>query len=133
MNPYLGLVLIGSISGFIGGMLGGGSDVLIVPMLLYFGVFKNIKTAIGTSLAALIPPIGIFAVYQYWKQKELNIAYAMIIAVVFTIVSTFSAKIGIGQSKDTLKKIYAVFLIIVGIISFKYYIFNMYTFQPTHI
>ena len=35
MNPYLGLILIGSISGFIGGMLGGGSDVLIVPILLY--------------------------------------------------------------------------------------------------
>ena len=116
MNPYLGLILIGSISGFIGGMLGGGSDVLIVPMLLYFGIIPNIKTAIGTSLAALIPPIGIFAVYQYWKQKELNLTYAMIIAVVFT----FSAKIGIGQSKDFLKKLYAVFLIIVGIISFKY-------------
>ena len=120
MNPYLGLVLIGSISGFIGGLLGGGSDVLIVPMLLYFGIITNIKTAIGTSLMALIPPIGIFAVYQYWKQKELNITYAMIIALVFTIVSTFSAKIGIDQSKDLLKKIYAVFLIIVGIISFKY-------------
>jgi len=44
----------------------------------------------------------------------------MIIAVTFTVVSTFSAKIGINQSKNTLKKIYAVFLIIVGIISFKY-------------
>ena len=45
MNPYLGLILIGSISGFIGGMLGGGSDVLIVPMLLYFGIIHNIKTS----------------------------------------------------------------------------------------
>ena len=120
MNPYLGLVLIGSISGFIGGMLGGGSDVLIVPMLLYFGIFSNIKTAIGTSLFALIPPIGIFAVYQYWKQKELNITYGMIIAITFTIVSTFSAKIGINRSKGFIKKTYAIFLIIIGIISFKY-------------
>jgi uncharacterized membrane protein YfcA len=120
MNTYVILVLIGLISGLIGGMLGGGSDVLIVPMLLYFGVTNNIKTAIGTSLAALIPPIGIFAVYQYWERKEVNISYAMIIAVVFTIVSTYSAKIGLGESQGTLKKIYGVFLIIVGIISFKY-------------
>jgi uncharacterized membrane protein YfcA len=120
MNTYIILVFIGLISGLVGGMLGGGGDVLIVPMLLFFGVTTNIKMAIGTSLAALIPPIGIFAVYQYWKKKEVNIAYAMIIAVVFTIVSTYSAKIGLGESKDTLKKVYAVFLIIVGIISFKY-------------
>ena len=120
MHPYLGLVMIGASTGFVGGMLGGGADVLIVPMLLYFGIVTNIKTAIGTSLAALIPPIGIFAVYQYWKQDELNITYAMIIAVVFTGVSYFSAKIGLGQSKGSLKKIYAVFLIVVGIISFKY-------------
>ena len=120
MNVYIVLVFIGAISGFIGGMLGGGSDVLIVPMLLYFGVFKSIKPAIGTSLAALIPPIGIFAVYQYWKKKQLNITYALIIAIVFTIVSTYSAKLGIARSNKTLKRIYAVFLIIVGIISFKY-------------
>jgi len=119
MNPYLGLVLIGSVSGFIGGLVGGGSDVLIVPMLLYFGIITNIKTAIGTSLAALIPPIGLFAVYQYWKQKHLNITYAMIIALVFTVVSSFSARLGIGQSKDTIKKIYGVFLIIVGILTLK--------------
>ena len=58
------LTLIGTIVGVVGGILGGGADVLIVPLLLVFGISSNIKTAIGTSLAALLPPIGIFAVYQ---------------------------------------------------------------------
>lgn len=120
MNVYLSLVFIGVISGFIGGLLGGGSDVLIVPMLMALGVFSNIKSAIGTSLAALIPPIGLFAVYQYWKRKELNLTYAMVIALVFTITSAISSKIGIGASEGVLKKLYAAFLIMTGIISLVY-------------
>ena len=62
MYEILLLTLIGVIVGIVGGMLGGGADVLIVPLLLVFGISSNIKTAIGTSLAALLPPIGIFAV-----------------------------------------------------------------------
>ena len=123
MNPYLGLVLIGSISGFIGGMLGGGSDVLIVPMLLYFGIITNIKTAIGTSLAALLPPIGIFAVYRFYKNKYINknsIYSAFYIAICFTIASYYSSKVAVKETQNLLKKLYGIFLIIIGIISFKY-------------
>ena len=46
---------------------------LFVTLLLVFGITSNIKTAIGTSLAALLPPIGIFAVYQFYKEKENDI------------------------------------------------------------
>lgn len=116
MNKLLSLILIGTISGLIGGLLGGGSDVLIVPLLLIFGVYTNIKTAIGTSLAALIPPIGLFAVYQYWKTKNVGIKDSLIIALTFTVASTFSAYLGLKTSKDTLKKMYSLFLILSGII-----------------
>ena len=116
MYKILALILIGAVSGFIGGLLGGGSDVLIVPLLLMLGVYSNIKTAIGTSLAALIPPIGIFAVYEYWKQKEVSIKDSLIIALSFTVFSTVSAYIGLRESKESLKKLYSLFLIISGII-----------------
>jgi len=117
------LTLIGIIVGFVGGLLGGGADVLIVPLLLFFGITTNIKTAIGTSLSALLPPIGIFAVYQFYKNNSItkhNIYQSFYIALCFTIASYYSSKIAIGESKNMLKKLYAVFLIIVGIISFKY-------------
>ena len=117
------LTLIGIIVGFVGGLLGGGADVLIVPLLLFFGITSNIKTAIGTSLAALLPPIGIFAVYQFYKNNSItkhNIYQSFYIALCFTIASYYSSKIAIGESKNMLKKLYAVFLIIIGIISFKY-------------
>jgi len=72
MYEILLLTLIGVIVGIVGGMLGDGADVLIVPLLLVFGISSNIKTAIGTSLAALLPPIGIFAVYQFYKEGAIN-------------------------------------------------------------
>ena len=112
------LTLIGTIVGFVGGLLGGGADVLIVPLLLFFGITSNIKTAIGTGLSALLPPIGIFAVYRFYKNNSItkrNIAQSFYIALCFTITSYYSSKIAIGESKNMLKKLYAVFLIIVGI------------------
>ena len=112
------LTFIGIIVGFVGGLLGGGADVLIVPLLLFFGI-----TTIGTSLSALLPPIGIFAVYQFYKNNSItkhNIYQSFYIALCFTITSYYSSKIAIGESKNMLKKLYAVFLIIVGIISLKY-------------
>ena len=117
------LTLIGIIVGFVGGLLGGGADVLIVPLLLFFDITTNIKTAIGTSLSALLPPIGIFAVYQFYKNNSItkhNIYQSFYIALCFTIASYYSSKIAIGESKNMLKKLYAVFLIVIGIISFKY-------------
>lgn len=117
------LTIIGAIVGIVGGVLGGGADVLIVPLLLIFGITSNIKTAIGTSLATLLPPIGIFAVYQFYKEKAItmtNIYQSFYIAICFTIASYYSSKISVKESKPLLKKIYAFFLIIVGIISFKY-------------
>ena len=118
MNVYIVLIFIGAISGFIGGMLGGGSDVLIVPMLLYFGVFKSIKPAIGTSLAALIPPIGIFAATTLYKQGFGDINAAMYMALLFTIASFFSAKLTIKVDTDILSKIFGIFTIICGLYIF---------------
>ena len=123
MFEILLLTLIGIIVGVVGGILGGGADVLIVPLLLVFGISSNIKTAIGTSLAALLPPIGIFAVYQFYKEGAItkkNIYQSFYIALCFTIASYYSSKIAVKESKHLLKRIYAIFLIFVGIISFKY-------------
>lgn len=123
MYEIISLTIIGTLVGIIGGLLGGGGDVLIVPLLLLFGITTNMKTAIGISLASLLPPIGIFAVYQYYKNKSItmtNIYHSFYIALCFTIASYYSSKIAVKENKGKLKKLYGFFLIIIGIISFKY-------------
>jgi len=63
------LTLIGGGAGALGGLVGGGGDALIVPLLTLTKVFESYKLAIGTSLATLLPPVGIFAVFEYWRTK----------------------------------------------------------------
>lgn len=78
------LIVIGLMAGVFGGMFGVGGAIIMIPALVYFlGVDQH--TAQGTSLAVMLPPIGLFAAYNYYKEGQVNIWYAVIIAVTFMI------------------------------------------------
>ena len=112
---YGKLTLIGLVSGLLAGVVGGGADAIIVPALVALQVTNSYKMAIGTSLATLLPPVGIFAVYNYYKKGDVNIWYAFYLALMFTIGSylmSFIMKI----NKNASRKLYAFFLIALGII-----------------
>ena len=115
LYEYSMLTLIGGVTGLLAGVFGGGADVLIVPLLLFFKVFKDIKMAVGTSLAMLLPPVGILAVYSYYKKGSVNIPYAIYLAIVFTLFSMFSANWGLGLTDTVIQKGYAIFLGIVAV------------------
>ena len=112
---YTKLTLIGLASGLLAGVVGGGSDALIVPLLVGSGLMTSFKMAVGTSLATLLPPVGIFAVWNYYKKGDVNIWYALYLGVMFTVGSYLMSKIGIKIDKSVTRKIYAVFLIGLGI------------------
>ena len=110
------LILIGLGTGALGGVVGGGADALIVPLLVGAKLSPTYTHAIGTSLGTLLPPIGIFAVYKYWKFGAVNIWYSIILAIMFTVGSWLLAGIALEHSSAH-KKIYGIFLIILGIIT----------------
>ena len=113
---YIKLTLIGIVSGLLAGIVGGGSDAIIVPALVAFKVMDSYKMAVGTSLATLLPPVGIFAVYNYYKKGDVNIWYALYLALTFTIGSYIMSFVGIEINKNLTRKIYAMFLIVLGVI-----------------
>ena len=115
---YLKLTLIGLLSGGLGGLVGGGSDAIIVPFLVSFGVFSSYKMAVGTSLATLLPPVGLFAVYKYWKKGDVNIPYSLYLALMFTAGSYFMSSYGIKINKKITRKIYGIFLFVLSMIIF---------------
>ena len=116
---YLKLTGIGLLSGGLGGIVGGGSDAVIVPLLVAAGVVANYKMAIGTSLATLLPPVGIFAVWKYYKAGDVKIWYALWLALMFTIGSWIMSKLGVKLNKNLSRKIYGGFLLVLaGIIFF---------------
>jgi len=65
----------------------------------------------------LLPPVGIWAVYEYYKKGDVNIPYAIYLAVIFTVFSVISTKKGLSLNKDLLRKGYAIFLVVVGVIT----------------
>ena len=108
------LVLVGLLAGAFSGLVGVGGGIIIIPALLYIlGMSQH--DAQGTSLAILLPPIGLMAAYTYYKAGHVNVYYAIIIAITFFIGSYFGAKYAIQLPAHSLKKIFAIFLLIFGL------------------
>ena len=108
------LIVIGLLAGVLSGFIGIGGGLVIVPALVYL-VGMNQHAAQGTSLALMLPPIGILAVMNYYKADMLNIKYALIIAATFIIGGYFGSKISLAVSPAIVKKIFAVSMILVAI------------------
>ena len=118
MNYLVGLTIIGIISGLAAGIIGAGAEVLIVPLLAIFNLLKNTKKRIGTSLFMLLPPIGLFAAIKFYKKGYVDVYAALYMAFIFMIFAGISASYSINIDNNTLRKIFAVFTIIVGIYYF---------------
>ena len=76
------LLLIGLAVGTISGMVGIGGGVLVIPVLMFAFAFSQAQ-ANGTSLAMLLPPIGIFAVLAYARAGNVNWPFAIFLAIGF--------------------------------------------------
>ena len=111
------LIFIGSLTGATASFVGGGAEILIVPLLVYMNVISNYKDAIATSLASLLLPIGIIAVYLYYKKDKNSIKwnYALIISLSF-ILGTFITLYSRNIDTTYFKNIFAIIIIILGFV-----------------
>lgn len=108
------LIAIGLVAGFVSGFMGIGGGIVVIPALVYI-LGMNQGTAQGTTLAMMIPPIGLLAAINYYKAGQMNIKYAMILAAAFILSSYFGSKIAVNLPEATLKKIFAVLLFLVSL------------------
>lgn len=108
------LVMIGLMAGVFGGMFGVGGAIIMIPALVYFlGVDQH--TAQGTSVAIMLPPIGLFAAYNYYKAGEVNIWYAVIIALAFMVGGYFGSMLALKLPENLMRKIFGILLILVAL------------------
>lgn len=100
------LIFIGLFAGMLSGMVGVGGGIVIVPALVYLlGVTQF--SAQGTSIAAMLPPIGILAAYNYYRADAVNWKYALIISLTFVAGGYLGSKLTLGFiSEAMLKKIF---------------------------
>lgn len=114
-----GLLLLGLVAGYFSGLVGIGGGVIIVPALvLLFGFSEH--TAQGTTLALLIPPIGILAVMTYFQKGYVDIRTAALICVGFVLGGFFGGKMAVALPETVLRKIFAVVIVLLGVKMFFY-------------
>ena len=113
MNIVFFLIL-GLAAGVLSGLIGIGGGILVVPALVF--IFKlTQQEAQGTTLAMLIPPIGIFAVWQYYKNGHVHFDIAGWLCLGFVFGGLIGAKLANAVSDLMLGRIFGVFLFLVGI------------------
>ena len=81
--------VVAALAGFMNGALGLGAGVALSALLVPFGLVKDYKTAIGTTILAILPPLALPALRFYWKNKQVNVRAALILMVLVTIFSYF--------------------------------------------
>lgn len=114
IQTIVALILIGVFAGMMSGFVGIGGGVVMVPALVYImGLSQH--TAQGTSLILMLPPIGILAVMNYYKQGHVNISYGVIIALAFVIGGYFGSKIALKMSASKVKLIFGILMLYVSV------------------
>jgi uncharacterized protein len=112
-NIFLCL-LLGVVAGILSGILGIGGGVIIIPALVFlFGVSQHM--AQGTTLALMIPPIGILAAMEYYKKGFVDIKIAAFICIGFVLGGFFGAKFAMAIDEQILKKVFGIFFLIISL------------------
>lgn len=114
LTVVITIILIGLAAGMLGGMVGIGGGLVIVPALMYFLAFSQ-HEAQGTSLGLLVLPVAILAVINYYKNGYVDFRVVGLLAIGFVVGSYFGSKMALSIPQLTLKRIFAVFMILIAI------------------
>ena len=114
MNDTILYLILGLAAGILSGLIGIGGGILIVPILVLLFGFTQ-QQAQGTSLAVLLLPIGLLAVWTYYNQGLVNIKAGALIAAGFFIGGLLGAKLAVNISNDLLSKIFGIALLLIAI------------------
>lgn len=112
-STFFMLLLIGLGAGVLAGIFGVGGGIVIVPALIYLLGYSQHK-ATGTSLAVLLPPIGIAAVLEYYRHDYVDLHAALVIAVASILGAWIGAVLANKLSGPVLRLAFGIFVVIMG-------------------
>lgn len=114
MKEVIVSVFIGLCAGLLGGVFGIGGGVLIVPALMLCLGFSQLR-AQGTSLVALLAPVGLLALLEYHKRGDSDFKVGGFVAAGFLIGGLFGSKFVLGLDETLVRRSFAGLLIVIGI------------------
>ncbi len=108
------LIIIGVFSGILSGLIGVGGGIIMIPLLIIFLGFTQ-HEAQGTALFAMLPPIGILAAINYYKQGFVKWEYAAVIALTFVVGGYIGSKLSFSLSTQVVRRVFG-FVMLIGAI-----------------
>lgn len=108
------LILLGLIAGILSGLIGIGGGVLIVPALIFLFGFGQSR-AQGTTLAMLVPPIGILAAWTYYRHGDVDVRTAVLLVIGFFFGGLIGARIAVALPSAVLEKVFGVALLLISL------------------
>ncbi len=108
------LIVIGILSGMLAGIFGVGGAIIVIPALVFIlGLSQH--EAQGTSLAFMLPPVGILATWNYWKSGYVNWKIALVLSLTFVVGAYLGSHLSINISDRTLRRLFGGLLILVAL------------------
>ena len=107
------MILVGVVVGMVSGVVGIGGGILFVPAMMWLAGMNQHK-AQGTSLGALLAPVGILAFWEYYRKGNADIRIAALLALGFLAGAYFGAVGAQHIPEIWLRRIFAVTLVLVG-------------------
>jgi uncharacterized membrane protein YfcA len=114
----LSTILVGIFTGFLGGSLGLTGPVILLPILIFFGIFNNYKHAIATVLFSFEPFGSIFALIQYAKENKIDYITGLIVVFSYMFGSYLGAKFNKRISEQNIKYISASLMMVLSLYLF---------------
>src|SRR3954470_1408019 len=114
LRMVLTFVAIGLLAGVLSGLFGIGGGILIIPALVFLAKFPT-KLAIGTSLGAMLLPVGLLGAYAYYQQGNLNIKASLLIGLGLFAGAYAGARLAQQLSGPTLQRMFAVFILLMAV------------------
>jgi uncharacterized membrane protein YfcA len=109
------ILLLGLVSGVLVGLLGIGGGVVLVPAMVYL-LQMDQHTAQGTSLFILLPPIGLGALREYWKQGQVDLKAGILCALGMLVGAFAGSLIALPMASRRLKGMFGCFLMLSAVL-----------------
>jgi len=96
-------IIVGTLSGILGGAFGLGGSFVMLPGLILLKIVPDYKTAVGTILFSLLPPVSLLAVIEYSKRKQIDYVVGTLLFITYFLAAYIGAFINKSYSNKTLK------------------------------
>jgi hypothetical protein len=114
LTHLLILIAIGIISGLLSGVFGVGGAIIVIPALVFI-IGLSQHEAQGTSLAFMLPPVGILATWNYWKAGHVNWKIALVLSLTFVLGAYLGSRFSINISDKTLRRMFGILMILIAL------------------